>query len=137
MDKFIVRASIILLNLYMLVVLLFALDGIDVSIYDYLFTNSMLFGIVLTTLVHAQGKYHCKWIRFLCYDLIFIPIINYTDAKYCLFMSIESCIYTYCIIVGFSILITLILAINHFRKVRRIIKQKEYYEIRRRNERED
>lgn len=137
MDKFIVRSSILLLNLYMLVVLLFALNGIDISIYDYIFTNSMLFGLVLTTLVHAQGKYHCKWIRFMCYDLVFIPVVNYIDAKYCLFMTIESCIYTYCVIVGISILMTLILAINHFHKTRRIIKQKKQYEIRRRNEGED
>lgn len=136
MDKFIVRISILLLNAYILVVLLFALNGVDISIYDYLFTNSMLFGIVLSTLVNSQGRYHCKWIRFMCYDLILIPIINYIDAKYYLFSSAESCIYYYCFISGFSILITTILAIKHFIRVRKLNKIRSY-EIRRRNEIKD
>lgn len=132
MDKFIVRISILALNIYMLIVLLFALNGIDISIYDYLFTNSMLFGVVLTTLVHAQGKYHCKWIRFLCYDLILIPLVNYVDAKYYLFNSIECCIYAYCAISGLSIIITIYLAIRHFSKVIKLKKIQN--ENKRRNE---
>lgn len=120
MDKFIVRFSILALNAYMLIVLAFAFNGVDISAYDYIFTDSVLFGIVLTTLSHVQGKYHCKWIRALCYDLIAIPTINFIDAKFYLFTEIEYCIYAYCIIIGLSILITIYLAINHFRKVKRL-----------------
>lgn len=60
MDKFIVRFAILVLNAYMIFVFAFALNGIDISEYDFLFTDSVLFGIVLTALVHAQGRYHCK-----------------------------------------------------------------------------
>ena len=138
MDKFIVRLSILALNIYIFVVLLFAFNGIDISVYDYIFTDSILFGVVLTTLVHAQGRYHCKWIRFMCYDLIVIPSINFVDTKYYIFVNAEDCIYLYCSIVTISVLITLFLAIRHFIKVQNLKSNKRrLYEDRRRNERED
>lgn len=61
MDKFVVRFCIFGLNTYMLIVLIYALNGVDISEYDYLFTNSLLFGVLLTVLSHTQGKYHCRW----------------------------------------------------------------------------
>lgn len=134
MDKFIVRFSILVLNLYIIIVLAYAFNGIDISVYDYIFTDSILFGIVLTTLVHVQGKYHCKWIRALCYNLIAVPSINFIDSKYGLFGTIEMLIYTYCSLLLISIVVTLILAINHFRRVRKLNKQKQTlreHEIRR------
>lgn len=124
MDKFIVRFSILALNAYILIVLIYAFNGIDISIYDYIFTDSILFGVVLTSLVHAQGKYHCKWIRALCYNLILVPLINFVDCKYNLFGNVELLIYSYCSIILFSIFITIILAINHFRKVSKVLKLK-------------
>ena len=138
MDKFIVRFSILALNIYIFIVLLFAFNGIDISSYDYIFTNSLLFGVVLTTLVHAQGRYLCKWIRFMCYDLMIIPSINFIDAKYYIFVNAEDCIYLYCSIVSISVLITLFLAIRHFIKVQKLKSNKRrLYENRRRNEREN
>lgn len=133
MDKFIVRASIILLNVYIFVVLLFAFNGIDISEYDFFFTDSLLFGIVLTTLVHAQGRYHCKWIRMLCYNLIIIPIINFVDFKYNIFVYAEYIIFSYCSIILLTTIITLFLAIRHFAKVNKI--KRVHNEIRRRNRR--
>lgn len=124
MDKFIVRFSILALNAYMIIVLIFALNGIDISEYDYIFTNSFMFGLVLTTLVHVQGKYHCKWIRALCYNLMIVPLFNYFDYKYSIFESAECYIYVVCGVVLFAVILTLILAINHFRKVSRILKLK-------------
>lgn len=89
MDKFIVRFSVLALNVYMIVALAYAINGIDISEYDYIFTDSLIIGIVLTTLVHVQGRYHCKWIRALCYNLNIVPSINFIDCKYPLFETAE------------------------------------------------
>lgn len=131
MDKFIVRFSILILNAYMMIVLIFALNGVDISEYDYIFTDSLMIGLVLTTLVHVQGKYHCKWIRFLCYNLMIVPLFNYFDCKYSIFKSAECYIYSICGILLFAVILTIILAINHFRKVRKLKKQQ--HEFRQRN----
>lgn len=123
MDKFIVRFSIIFLNLYMVVVTILAYNGIDISYLDYIFTDSALFGIVLTTLCHAQGRYHCVWMRALCYNLICVPIINLVDYKYVLFETAEQLIYAISSIITLSVVATVILAINHFRRVRKVINK--------------
>ena len=134
MDRFIVRFSILALNAYMVVVLAYAFNGVDISEYDYLFTDSALFGIVLTTLVHVQGKYHCKWIRALCYNLISVPIINFIDCQWNIFGTAEMLIITYCGLLLLSVIATIILAINHFRKVRKVLKNRyQEYELRPRN----
>lgn len=135
MDKFIVRFSVLALNMYMIVALAYAMNGIDISEYDYIFTDSLIIGIVLTTLVHVQGRYHCKWIRALCYNLNIVPSINFIDCKYPLFETAEGYIYFVTSIISISIIVTIILAIRHFTKVRRIKRQQ--YEIRRRNKSED
>lgn len=124
MDKFIVRLSSVILTVYMIVATLFALNGIDISEYDFIFTNSFIIGLVLTVLCHSQGKYHCVWMRAMCYNLMFIPIVNFIDSKYPLFETIEGYIYLICISLSITVLSTLILAINHFRKVSRILKLK-------------
>lgn len=134
MDRFIVRFSILALNAYMVVVLAYAFNGVDISEYDYLFTDSALFGIVLTTLVHVQGKYHCKWIRALCYNLIAVPIINFIDCQWNIFGTAEMLIITYCGLLLLNVIATIILAINHFRKVRKVLKNRyQEYELRPRN----
>ena len=129
MDRFIVRFSVLALNIYMIVVLLFALNGIDISVYDYIFTDSVLFGIVLTVLCHVQGRYHCKWIRALCYNLIAIPMINFIDYQYEVFTQIEYYFAVMLGIIAVSITSTLILAINHFRRVRKVLKKNRYEEL--------
>ena len=134
MDKFIVRFSVLSLNVYMIVALAYAMNGIDISEYDYIFTDSVLIGVVLTTLVHVQGRYHCKWIRALCYNLILVPSINFIDCKYPLFETAEGYVYFVTSVISISIIATIILAINHFRKVRKVLKNRyQYYEFRPRN----
>lgn len=129
MDKFIVRFAILSLNVYMISVIALAYMGIDISVYDYLFTDSLLFGIVLTTLCHTQGRYHCVWMRALCYNLIAIPILNFIDANMPLFETIEGYLYAIAAIVSINVIATIILAINHFRRVRKATKGR-YEELR-------
>jgi len=130
MDRFLVRILPIVLNLYIIVVTAFAWNGIDISVYDYWFSCTISMGVLLTVLCHSQGKYHCKWIRALCYNLIFVPLINYVDALYPLFYTVESFLFAFCIDIFITILATIILAINHFRRVRKVLKKHKYEELR-------
>lgn len=128
MDKFIVRFAAITLTVYMILVTVFAFDGVDISEYDYIFTDSFIIGLVLTTLCHSQGKYHCVWMRAMCYNLTFVPIINFLDCKYPLFETAEDYVYFIASCLTLTVFSTLVLAINHFRRVRKVKKSryKEY-----------
>lgn len=128
MDKFIVRFAAIALTVYMIAVTALAFYVVDISEYDYLFTDSFIIGLVLTTLCHTQGKYHCVWMRAMCYNLTIVPLINFFDCKYPIFETAESYVYFIGSCLALTVLSTLILAINHFRKVRKLKKQryKEY-----------
>lgn len=129
MDKFLVRVLPIIMNTYIVIVIAFAYVGIDISIYDYWFSCSIMMGILLTVLCHVQGRYHCKWIRALCYNLIFVPSFTYYDAIYPLFDYAKSYIYFLCAEMSVVITSTIILAIIHFRKVKKVTKGR-YEEIR-------
>lgn len=129
MDKFIVRLSAILINIYVPVTFLFAINGIDISVYDYWFSTSIMFGIVLSVLSYSQGKYHCKWMRGLCYNGISVPSICYLDASCNMFSDNIEFIIGLASIWSLGILYTLYEAITHFRKVKRLTKGR-YEEIR-------
>ena len=130
MDKFVVRFSILAQNVYMIIVTILAYNGIDISYLDYIFTDSVLFDIVHTTLCHAQGRYHCVWMRSLCYNLILVPALNFIDYQYVLFETAEQLIYAIGFLISINILATIILAINHFRRVRKVLKKNRYEELR-------
>lgn len=125
MDKFIVRLITIIVNLYVVVVLLFALQGIDISNNDYLFSNTLPLGLLLTVLAHSQGKYHCKWIRGLCYNCISMPLFCYIDSKYILFENAIEYVYAIAILWSIGVLYTITLSIFHFRKVRKVVNDKK------------
>lgn len=131
MDKFIVRASILILNIYIVAVVYMAFCGIDISEYDFLFTDTVLFGVVLTTLCHTQGRYHCIWMRALCYNSIFVPTINFIDNQHPLFYTAEGYIYFIAISLSITIIATIILAIRHFIRVIRVkrLKKRNNYGI--------
>ena len=125
MDKFIVRLVAILVNLYIPFVLVNALNGVDISNYDYILGDTIMLGLVLTVLSHSQGKYHCVWMRAMCYNLVITPIINFIDAKFAIFNSAESYIYVSCSIVLVTFMATLYLAIRHFIKTRSINNERQ------------
>lgn len=128
MDNFIVRLSILVLTGFIAVSLYYAWDGILLSEYDSLFSCSLMSGVLLNTLVYSQGKYHCVYMRGLCGNLIFTPTINYLDSRYVLFEDAETLLIVLSVTWSISFIVTLTLAINHFRRVRKVRKHryKEY-----------
>lgn len=129
MDRFAVRVLPIAMNLYLIISTLCAMNGIDVSIGDYWLSCSITCGILLTILAHSQGKYHCKWVRLLCYNLIFVPVVSFLDALWPLFYSSEDFVFALCIEMFVVIIVAIALALYHFIKVRRIIKRQKYAQI--------
>lgn len=130
MDKFLVRLLPIILNLYVIVAISFAWAGYDISIYDYWFSCPVTMGVLLSVLCNVQGRYHCKWIRLLCYNLVFIPFLTYIDAAYVLFEDAYLYIATITFVMALSIIATIVLAIRHFRKARKVLSKRRYGEIR-------
>ena len=124
MDKFMVRFSAIIMNLYILLSTCLAYWGISISCIDFILTDTLLFGVLLTILCHKQGRYHCVWIRALCYNLIFIPIINFLDSVFVLFYYAETLIYVIASLTMVNIAVTILLAISHFRYVRASINKR-------------
>lgn len=129
MDKFVIRLSAVVINIYILIVFVLALNGIDVSVYDHLFSSSSLFGLTLTTLSHSQGKYHCKWIRGLCYNSLTIPTFCYVDSSFGIFDDA----FVFLLVLSFlwciGIATTLIWAVKHFYDVQKIINRYKYEKI--------
>lgn len=124
MDKFIVRVSAILANVYIPIVLYYALNGIDISDYDYIFSSTFLLGLILSVLAHSQGKYHCKWMRALCYNATAVSTLNFVDAKFYIFDDAMTYVYVISVMWSISVIVTLILAINHFLRVKKVTKQR-------------
>lgn len=122
MDKFLVRLLPIISNIYIIVTVILCWNGIDLSILDYCFSTSLLFGILLTVLCHVQGKYHCRWMRFLCYDLVVIPLLSLVDSLFPLFYIVEDYLMSISVIILFSVSATMVMAVRHFLKVRTLNK---------------
>lgn len=128
MDNFIVRLSILVLTSFIAVSLYYAWNGVLISEYDCLLSCSLMSGILLNTLVYSQGKYHCVYMRGLCANLIFTPSITFLDSKYCLLENAETFLIILSVAWSLCFLITIILAINHSRRARKVKKSryKEY-----------
>lgn len=124
MDKFIVRASILILTIFIAVSLYEAWNGVLISEYDTLFSCSLVSGILLNTLVYSQGNYHCVYMRALCANLVFTPSVNFIDAKFSVFEDAYLFLMILSVSWGLAFLVTIYLAINHFHKVRKLNKQK-------------
>ena len=131
MDRLLVRVLPIILNLYVIVAISMAWFGYDISIYDYWFSCPITMGVLLSVLVNVQGKYHCKWMRYLCYNLVFVPSVTYLDSAYLLFDDA----YVYLIVItssmALAILATIVLSIRHFHLVRKVLngKNSRYEEL--------
>ena len=132
MDKLIVRLVIIITTIYMAVSFIFAWMGIDLYQYDSLFFPSLINGVLLTTLCHAQGRYHCVYMRGLCYNMILTPSLIFIDYQYNIFDSALESLIILSVLWIIFVSSTLLLAIRHFRKIKNLNrKRNEIYKANR------
>ena len=111
--------------------LLFAIIGFDIigmllgmEFFDfyYLHSNSVFYALGLYGVLFANKRMHCRYNRYMILFLIFTPIINYLDVKFCIFPNELSYLI---IVIGLyvaTMIITAYLAIKHFKAVNRLNK---------------
>ena len=124
MDKFIVRISTIIFNIYLLITLCEAWQGVALGVYDMIFGYSVMTGVILSVLSFSQGPYHCKWMRSLALNILFTQLFTFVVTRY---FVLED--FTICLIIlsgswGLSTILAFYFAISHFVKVQKLKKKK-------------
>lgn len=89
----------------------------QINLWEHFYT--VLLELCVCINISAQGKYHCKYIRWTAYSILVNDIVVSTDNIF------DYLPYTLAVIIPFSIitaglLTTTILAIRHYIRVRRI-----------------
>ena len=117
MGKFIVRITIIITSIFMIISYLSAqLFGIDIFSDWYI----VMFELCVTIYCYSDGKYHCKYIKHLSLAILSSDVITQLDNCFD-FLSVFTHNIIPIFIFSIGVLITLVKAITHFIKVRRII----------------
>ena len=117
MGKFIVRITIILTSIYMVISYMCAqLLGIYILSDWYI----VMFELCVTIYCYSEEKYHCKYIKHLSLAIVLSETITRLD-NYFDFLSVFTHNIIPIMIFSVCVTITLIKAIHHFIKVRRII----------------
>lgn len=118
MNNFIIRFIIFSVAIYFAVVLVFAWCGIN--IYDDFYKPLCLYAIYIFAKDNPQ--YNCVYARFLALSLSVTELITYVDNKFSIFVGEYELYYLVIlsIIWSITILITIYLSINHFRRVKRL-----------------
>lgn len=123
MEKVIVRTTIFGLAIYMFIVFYFAWNGILVTFDGYV----VLLDYCLYRLACDEGRYHCKYARAIPINLMFTDTIACLDDTFDIMPTAEIYLFIVSTTWIISIALTVYLGIRHFRKVRRIKKQKNNY----------
>lgn len=124
MVNFIVRAALILVPLYLLSVIIAAFNGVSLKDYEYLLGHSFILDTLLLALCYAEDKFHCKFMRYSCYNLLFADILGLLQKKFYIFSDPYPMLYTLSVAWSLSAIITMFLAFRHFRKVQKIKARK-------------
>lgn len=124
--KLIVRFTIFLLAIYFISLNAFAWCGIDISTPVY----RLPLEYILYMNAKDNPKYNCRYARFLALSIVVTDSFTIIDS----YFNIVPNVYAYLAILSavwmISIITTIILGINHFKKVRNIRKRREYEEYR-------
>lgn len=95
--------------------IIFLVQGIDITDFYYLHSNSVLYSSGLYGISYSNKRYHCRYNRYMLLFLIFTPIINYLEVKFSLFPSE---LYYLSFVISLyvtTMMATSYLAIDHFR----------------------
>lgn len=116
MGKFVVRITIILTSVYFMLAFYFAqFVGIDI-LNDY---HALAFELCVVVYCFSEGKYHCRYLKFLALGLLLSDLLSRLDNSYNFLTVSEHNAYCFCLIAG-SVGIALYKAIAHFHKVNKI-----------------
>lgn len=120
MDKLIVRLSVILVGIYFVVAYLVGIIW-DINIFyaDYV----ILLELCLCLFVSAQGKYHCKYIKYLAYSICASDTITRVD-NYLDFLSAEVHNLIPITLIAIGFVVTIYKAFAHFYRATKLKYQR-------------
>lgn len=118
MSKFLVRITILLVAFYMIICHIAAVFW-QINLWSHTYT--VLFELCLCLCISAQGKYHCKFMRWTAYSITLNDAIISADELFD-FMPYSMAAVLPFIIIAIGLLTTTTLAIKHFIKVKRLKK---------------
>lgn len=118
-DIFIVRYLPIIMFVYTAIVITKAWNGIPSTLSNFFLANPFIYALSLFLISLSNPKYHCIWNRAMYVELMIVPLINFADAKWCIFPDAVSML---AVLTGtwmIAFIVTIILAIRHFIKPRK------------------
>lgn len=118
LDVLVVRILPFILYAIIGINILCAFNGIDLTAFYLLHSNSAIYALGLYLISYSNKKYHCEYNRYMLLCLIITPLINFIDEVFYVFPTQSSYIY---VIVGIyiaTLVVTAYLAIRHFIQVR-------------------
>lgn len=121
MSKFFVRFTVIFVAVYMVVCHIAAVVW-HTNLWSHTYT--VLFEICVCLCISAQGKYHCKYIRWTAYAITLNDAVVSADEMFD-FLPYSIAIVLPFVIIAIGLTATTTLAINHYHKVRKIKRQWE------------
>lgn len=134
LPKILVRISVVYTAIYYIVIYILG------TFYDINYFNDAYIVLIEATLCavcSTQGNYHCKYLRFTCYGIFICDSLCRLDGRF-EFIPLGLWTLTPAFILFLGMATSVILSINHFRKVYKVKKKKkeiyEEYNIRQNNE---
>jgi hypothetical protein len=118
MSKIALRLSIIIVALYMVTCYIVALVC-DINLWSHTYT--VLFELCLCLCISAQGKYHCKYMKWTLYGITLADTLTSLDELFD-FIPYNIIAFAPAIIITIGLLITTTLAIRHYIRVKRLKK---------------
>lgn len=116
MGKFLVRITIIGVAIYLVIAYLIAqFLGIDILTNTY----TLMFELCVVVYAFSEGRYHCKYIRYLALTVFFSDVLTRLDYLFD-FMSITAHNLIPTILIALGFCISAFQAISHFIKVRKL-----------------
>ncbi len=120
MGKFLVRITIVLVTIHFLLSFYVAqFIGIDI-LNDY---HSLAFELCVVVYSFSEGKYHCRYLKFLALGIFLTDSLSRLDNSYNFLSVSEHNLYCF-VILSVSIGIALYKAIKHFHDVSKIKRKR-------------
>lgn len=118
MSKFFVRITILLVAVYMLICHIAAFFW-QINLWTHTYT--VMFELCVCLCISAQGKYHCKYMKWTAYSICLYDAILSADEIFD-FIPYSIAIILPFIIITAGLLTTTTLTIRHFIRVQRLKK---------------
>lgn len=119
MSKLFIRLTVVAVSLYMILCTVVAAT-IGVSVWSHAYT--VLFEICVCLCMTAQGKYHCRFMRWTAYGICASDTLMSADELFD-FMPRSAAIMVPVALIAVGLSTTTALAIRHYHKVRKIKRQ--------------